>query len=137
MKQRQPFSAYDYQPPEMIAYLRHNGWHFSSRMCSFAVSLMRKNGKPITPLSKEEVDRLLLKYDVRLENSVGYDYVYVANMCTADFYGSSIIDERAFAIFIKDYIDDPDQPDGFVFNRFYADCSMAGIPIPWEHILNA
>lgn len=30
---------------------------------------------------------------------------------------------------------DPNQKDGFVFNRFYADCCHNGMPIPWEDLL--
>ena len=39
-------------------------------------------------------------------------------------------------LFVKDYVDDEDQPDGFIFNRFYADCALSGTPIPWEDILD-
>lgn len=135
MKQRIPFSEYDYRPPEMTAYLRHYGPHFSQRMLDFAVGRMRKDGKQITPWTKEKVEEMLHKYGVKIDNGLGYDHVYVANMCLADFYGSSITDERAIALFVKDYVDDEDQPDGFIFNRFYADCALAGVPIPWEDIL--
>ena len=66
---------------------------------------------------------------------VGYDHVYVANMCKADFWGKSIKDEASLAQYVKDTIDDVDQKDGFVFNRFYADCCHNGMPIPWEDLL--
>lgn len=65
----------------------------------------------------------------------GYDHVYVANMARADFYKSSIKDEEQLAQFIKDMVDDTDQKDGFIFNRFYADCCHNGVPIPWEDVL--
>lgn len=32
-------------------------------------------------------------------------------------------------------VDDADQKDGFIFNRFYADCCHNGVPIPWEDVL--
>lgn len=70
-----------------------------------------------------------------LENNVGYDHVYVANMVKADFYKSSIEDEAHMALFVKDMVDDTDQKDGFIFNRFYADCNHNGIGIPWDDIL--
>lgn len=54
---------------------------------------------------------------------------------TAVFYGSSITEEKQMAQFIKDYVDDEDQQDGFIFNRFYADTSFNGVGIPWEEIL--
>ena len=62
----------------------------------------------ITPWSKEEVDSLLKKYNITLNNKIGYDYVFAANMCKADYMGSSIMDEQHVALFIKDYVDDKD-----------------------------
>jgi hypothetical protein len=41
-----------------------------------------------------------------------YDSVYVANMCKADFLGSSIVDDVHMALYVKDVIDDPDATDG-------------------------
>jgi hypothetical protein len=38
-----------------------------------------------------------------------------------DFLGSSIIDEKHLAMYVKDVIDDEDGYDGIVFNRWYAD----------------
>ena len=134
-KQRISLNAYDYQPEEMKAYLRHNGWHFNKKMCEWAAKQMRKNGKPIKPMSKDEVEELLHKYEIEIENNVGWDETFVCNMARADFYASSITDEKALAQFVKDYVDDEDQQDGFIFNRFYADCSINGFGIPWDEIL--
>lgn len=134
-KQRMSLNAYDYQPGEMKAYLRYNGWHFNKKMCEWAVKQMQKNGKPIKPIEEDEVNELLHKYGIEIENNIGHDVCYVANMARADFYASSITDEKNLARFIKDYVDDEDQQDGFVFNRFYADCSLNGIGIPWDEIL--
>ena len=128
-------NAYDYQPEEMRAYLRYNGWHFNKKMCEWAVKQMRKNGKPIRMMSKDDIEDILKKNDIVLDNNVGYDAVYIAHMCLADFYGSSITEEKQMAQFIKDYVDDEDQQDGFIFNRFYADTSFNGVGIPWEEIL--
>ena len=61
--------------------------------------------------------------------------VYVANMAKADYYKSSIIDESHLALFLKDYIDDPDGYDGLPFTRFYADCIGSGTPIMWDDML--
>ena len=56
-------------------------------------------------------------------------------MCKADFWGSSIKDEESMARYVKDTVDDVDQKDGFIFNRFYADCCHGGLPIPWDDVL--
>lgn len=118
-------------------YLATNGWHFSKAMAEWAGSLMKKRkgsrdeGEAFT---KEKVETLLKTYGVKVENAVGYDCVYVANMARADFFGSSIQDEQHLALFIKDYLDDPDGYEGQAFTRFYADTIGGGIPIPWEDV---
>jgi hypothetical protein len=89
----------------------------------------------ITPLSKEYVDELLTKFAITLDNKIGYDYVYVANMAKADYMGSSIADEMHLAKFIKDYVDDKDGYKGLPFTRFYADCIGSGTPISWEDMI--
>lgn len=122
--------SYDMKPKGMIAYLRYNGWHFNKNMCEWAVELLTKDGNPITPITKEMVEKLLKEQSIELENDVNYDATYVANMAKADFYHSSIKDEISLMQFVKDYVDNEDQQDGFIFNRFYADCCHNGIPIP-------
>jgi hypothetical protein len=52
-----------------------------------------------------------------------------------DFLGSSIIDEKHLAFYVRDVIDDEDGYDGIVFNRWYADMSRMGIPIDWDEML--
>ncbi len=86
-------------------------------------------------MSKEEVDTLLTKHGVTLSNKKGYDYVFAANMCKADYLGSSIPDEKHLALFVKDYVDDGDGYEELPFTRFYADCIGSGTPIEWEDML--
>ena len=78
---------------------------------------------------------MLTRHNVKLENNQLYDYLFVANMCKADFLGSSIIDELHLTLYIKDVIDDADAYDGLVFNRWYADMCRKGIVIDWEEML--
>lgn len=80
MKSRQSFSQYDYRPPEMLAYLRHYGYHFSRRMHDFAVSRMRRDNKPITPWTKEKVEQVIHKYGITLENAIAYDHVHTSSI---------------------------------------------------------
>lgn len=124
-------------PSGMEEYLAANGWHFSKSMCDWAVGMMRRRKgakEEIEPLTKEKVENLLKTYGVKVENAVGYDCAYVANMARADFFGSSIQDEQHLALFIKDYLDDPDGYEGQPFTRFYADTIGSGTPIPWEDL---
>lgn len=136
---RDNFTRYDEYPEAMLAYLRNYGPHFNRKLFEFAIKGMTKwiDGKEqnITPFTKDNVENILNNNGVNVRNSQLYDCAYVANMCKADFLGSSITDERHLALYIKDVIDDIDAPDGLTFNRFYADCCYKGIAIDWEEML--
>ncbi len=100
-----------------------------------AISFMKKGGKSLEPVSKEYVDKVLTQNNIKLENNVGYDYVFVGNMCKADYYGSSITDERHFALYIKDTIDDEDAGDGTTMRRWYATMVANGTMVDWEDVI--
>ena len=132
-------TQYDIKPEGMINYLRYNGPHFNKKLCDFAVSLMEKKigniMTPITPMTKEEVDKLLKDNGVTIKGGQLYDAVFVANMCKADFLGSSIVDNLHMAKYIKDVLDDDDAYDGIVFNRWFADMSRKGIVVDWDEMI--
>lgn len=132
-------TQYDIKPEGMINYLRYNGPHFNKKLLDFAVSKMTKKvgntEQKIIPVVKEKIDTMLKQYGIELKNNQLYDYLYVANMCKADFLGSSIADERHMALYIKDVIDDDDAYDGIVFNRWYADMCRKGIVVNWEEMI--
>lgn len=135
----QRLDTYGTMPSGMKEYLSAYGWHFSKKMCEWAVGRMKveKNGKQerLEAMKKDEVEELLKKFGVKLEHDKGYDCAYVANMAKADYFKSSIADEAHLALFIKDYIDDPDGYEGLPFTRFYADCIGKGEPILWSEML--
>lgn len=117
------------------AYLTKYGWHFNKTLCDYAVSLMTKNGKQIEALTKDYVDKVLEQYGVHLINNIGYDYLFVANMCKADYYGSSITDEKHFALYIKDTIDDEDAAEGTTMRRWIATMKANNITINLEEFV--
>ena len=139
MKQR--LDVYDNLPAGMRDYLSANGWHFSKKMCEWAVSRMKAKDpatgkeKRLEAVKKEDVDDMMRKYNVKLDGDNGYDKVYVANMAKSDFLKSSIADEQHLALFVKDYIDDEDGYDGMPLTRFVADCIGRGVSIPWEDFI--
>lgn len=116
-------------------YIERYGKHFNQRLCDYAVQKMKKNDREIVPITKEQVDQLLSEFGIRLEHSKMWDYVYVANMCKADFYGSSIIDDEHMAMYIKDVIDDEDGYEGIVFCRWCADIKHKNITVDWQSML--
>lgn len=140
MKQ-EPLDNYDVLPEDMINYLSNYGRHFNKKLVDFAVSKMQVRTSStgelskLVPYTKSEVDMLLTAHKIKVTNNQLYDYVYVANMCKADFLKSSVPDDYHLALYIKDVIDDPDAYDGIVFNRWYADTRRKGIAIDWSEML--
>ena len=139
---RTGLDTYDVIPDAMKAYLRNYGYHFNKKACEYAVSMMRKRRdddkqktEKVTMKGKDEVEEMLKRFGVTLENNIMYDHVYVANMCYADFLTRSVPDDMHMALFIKDSVDDPDASDGQIFNRWYADMCHAGVPIEWEDLI--
>jgi hypothetical protein len=130
-----PLDMYDELPKYMRKYLQNYGWHFNKALCHYATSLMKKGGKKLEVLTKEQVDKILQQNNVSIENSTGYDYVFVANMCKADYYGSSIADEKHFALYIKDTLDDEDAADGTTMRRWYATMIANGKSVDWEDFI--
>lgn len=129
----------DKMPSGMEEYLAQNGWHFNKKLCMYAVSKMRKKSEdkqvPIQFTSKEDLEKMLVKANIELENNIGYDAVYVYHMAKADYVGSSISDETHLLKFVKDYLDDVDGYDGIAMTRFYADIIGSGSPIMWEDMI--
>lgn len=136
---RASLTQYDVYPESMLNYLRHYGPHFNKKLCMFAAKQMTtmRDGKEVSlqSYSKEEINNILASYGVEVKRNQLYDAVYVANMCKADFLGSSVIDDHHLALYVKDVIDDVDAPDGLVFNRWYADMCYVGIAIDWDEML--
>ena len=140
-KNRMPLDIYDEMPKDMRIYLSHNGWHFNKKACEYAVGMMKKENpatkrlEKIEPYTKEQVDEMLKKYNVTLEDTGGYDYVFVANMGKADYLRSSIPDEQHLALYVKDVIGDPDAGDGVTMRRWYATMVANGEIVEWDEML--
>ena len=132
---RTALDTYDDMPKYMRKYLQNYGWHFNKALCNYAISLMVKHGKKVEPLSKEYIDKVLHQNNITLTKNVGSDYIFVANMCKADYYGSSVPDEKHFALYIKDTIEDEDAADGTTMRRWYATMVANGIMIDWEEFI--
>lgn len=125
-----------YQTPAKEMYLAEMGWHFNEKACKYAVQYLKdRNGKPIKPYSKEEVDDLLKRQNVTLDNNKGWDYVYVASMAKSDMDGSPLADDRSIANYIKIVIDDADAADGEVMGCWYVKMIFRHIPVDWAMFL--
>jgi hypothetical protein len=125
-----------YNTPDKMAYIAENGWHFNKKACEEAVRMMKRKGssgkpEPLEPWSKEQVDELLNKYGVKLENKIGYDYVYVANMLKSDNLKGSIPDEAHLALGVKEAVDDIDAGEGEIFACWYVKMIRRRLPVDW------
>ncbi len=131
--------SYDEIPDGMKYYINQYGCHFNKKLCAWAAEHMYKkvNGRKeyIKPYTKEQVDNILNAYGIKLERDKLYDKVYVANMCLADFLGSSVPTEEHLAKYIKNVLDDPDAKEGLIFNRYYSDTVYMDEPIDWEEMV--
>lgn len=132
---RQSLDQYDIRPQDMKAYLQNYGWHFTRKMCDFAISKMVKNGSALNRMTTEQIDNMLRNSGISLMNNQLYDYIYVAHIAYAKYYGSSIQSDQQLAKYIKDTIDYEDSYDGAIFTEWYADMCKKGIPIDWEGML--
>lgn len=128
-------------PSDMKRYIRHFGMHFNSKLYAFAASTMHRKVKgsdrteKMKPIEKSKFEELLKKYNITLEYDELYDGVFVYTMAMSDFFESSLPTEKEVMAFVKDYVDDVDQNDGFIFNRWVADMYLAGKPIDWDDFI--
>lgn len=123
-----------YRSPKQ-EYTEKHSCHFTEDLCNYAVSLMTKKGQTLKPITKEAVDRLLEQYNIHLQNNKGYDYIFIANMCKADYCGNSIEDDKHWALYIKDSIDDEDIADGTILKRWIATMESKDIEIDWNKFI--
>lgn len=138
---RLPLDMYDDIPDEMRRYLKFNQWHFNKKACDFAISLMRKKNpatgkmEKIEKLSKEQVDQLLAKFAIQIENTYDYDYIYLAHLLKTILFKSGIADEQHLAMSIKDVLDYSEQGDGEIMRKWDAEMTARGIPVPWDDLV--
>lgn len=117
-------------------YADQYGCHFNKKLYEWAVSMMRdRNGSQIQPMQKEQVTEFLRVNGITLKNDKGYDAAYVHAMAKADYWGSSISDEAHLALFVKDFLDDPDGTKTKAFDHFIVDCRAKGEPIFFDEMM--
>lgn len=117
-------------------YTDQFGCHFNKKLYEWAVSMMKdRNGNRIQPMQKEQVTEFLRINGTTLKNDKGYDAAYVHAMAKADYYGSSISDDAHLAMFVRDFLDDPDGTKTKAFDHFVVDCRAKGEPIFWDQMM--
>ena len=117
-------------------YTDQYGCHFNKKLYEWAVSMMsNREGSTIPAKSIEQVKEFLRTNGVTLDDAKGYDAAYVHAMCMADYYGSSITDDRHVALFVCDFLSDPDGSETKAFDHFVVDCRSKGEPIFWDMMM--
>lgn len=135
-----PLDIYDEMPKDMKKYISNYGWHFNKKAYEYATKRLTKRNslsnqkENVVPYTKEEVDEILKKYDIHIENKIMYDYVFAASMCKADYLGKSVPNEQCLAMFVRDTVDDYDASDETTFRRWVATMVGNGTPIDWYEI---
>ena len=138
---RKRLDTRDVFPSGMEEYLSLYGWHFSRKMCEWAVSHMKRTDsrtgreESLQMMKKEEIETNLKRFGFDPTSFIGYDGVYVYHMAKADFFGSSLPDEQRLVMYVNDYLNDPDGYDEVAFTRFYADCIGKGEMPDWENCM--
>lgn len=128
--------TYEAIPRGMKEYLSYYGRHFSKPLYEMAVNLMKtRDGGKVKTMEKQALMDKLKIHNVAVERDKGYDIPLVWAMATADYMGSSIVDEQHLAKFVHDYLDDPDGSDTRAFDEFYAKTLAMDIPIVWEDVM--
>jgi len=130
----------NFQTPDKEHYLAENGWHFNKKAYEEAVKMLRKKGatgkpEPLDAWSKEQVDDLLTKYGIKLDNKIGYDYVYAANLIKSDNYKGSVPDDAHVAMGVKEMVDDIDAADGEIMACWYVKALKRHYPVDWGSFL--
>ena len=117
-------------------YTDQYGCHFSRKLYEWAVSMMRdRNENSPQPVEKEQVKEFLEAHGLTVKNDKGYDAAYVYHMAKADYFGTSISDDVHLALFVRDFLDDPDGSKTKAFDHFVVDCRAKGEPIFWDEML--
>jgi hypothetical protein len=128
-------------PRGMKKYLSNYGRHFTHQMYKFAVEHMYKKvantdkKEKMQPVEKDKVNELLKKYNLTLINDNMYDATYLYSMGMSDYMSTAFPTEEVLMKWVKCTIDDIDKPDGFIWNRWYADMCLAGIGIDWDDFI--
>lgn len=136
-----PLDIYDDMPQAMQRYIAQYGWHFNKKAFECAVKMMRKKNaatgklEPVEPWSKEQVEDMLQRNGVKLDNCIMYDAAYQANWCKADLFKSSVPDEQHVALFLKDTLDDVDGCDELPFRYWLQKCVAMGMPVDFEDLM--
>ena len=117
-------------------YVDMYGFHFSKKLYEFAVSQMKdRNGNKMSVMDKDKVADLLRANNTVPKNDKGYDAAYVYSMAKADYYGTSITDDARLAMYVRDFLDDPDGSKTKAFDHFVVDCKAKDEPIFWDEML--
>lgn len=128
-------------PSDMKRYIRHFGLHFNHKLYEFAVSNMERKIKgsdrteKMKPVDKSKFDEIMKKYNIELKYDELYDGVFVWSMAMSDFFESSLPTEKDIAMYVRDYVDDVDRADGFIFNRWLSDMYLEGRHIEWDDFI--
>ena len=112
---------------QFIKYLQENGLHFTDKLLKV---VMPWTNKPNWVMTDKEVKESLNQSNLILPERVNiYDFTYQVNHC------SHVLNNHpdSFSIAFKQIATPP--YEGFIFNRWLADCIGMGYKITWEDLV--
>lgn len=121
-------------------YMDKNFGLFSKKLAEWAIDRMMmkdpvtKDVKPIKVRSLDDVQEVLKKYNVELQDEFVYTGWYLFNMAVADYPKTLKTDEQR-ATFVEETLCDPDGAPENVLACFAAKMCEAEEPIFWEKYL--
>jgi hypothetical protein len=98
--------SYGSYPSGMEESLSIYGWHFSKKMCNWAISLLKRYNVAPKPdqsdvATKEQIDEMFKKHNMQINNLIGYDYCYEFNKVKATHWKHAIEDDIHLLRYLK------------------------------------
>lgn len=113
---------------------------FSRKLAEWAISRMEikdtasRQMKRIVPRSLDDVQEILVKNDIEIQDEFIYTGWYLFMMAMAD-YPKTLTTDAQRAMFANETINDPDGCPENVLDCFVAKMRNANVPIYWEKYL--
>lgn len=128
-------------PKSMQTYLQNFGWHFNKNLFEYATKQLKQRNvntgefEPLEVLTKEQYEKIIGKYETKLENIYIYDVLFLLNYAKSVFYPHLIKDEKQLISFANNYFNHPHYADTEVLKCWYVMQLSMGKPIEFSDFL--
>lgn len=128
------FAAKLMDSDDFIAYIKRNGYHFTSALAEHASKQMTNADGSVHMWTVDQVRTALTAAGFKLkETDTWGDATYLANMAYADFYPELLVKPEECLKYPVVTLTDPDGYDGIAFSRWLSDVVSTHTVIDWEY----